>query len=342
MQSPITIGHTEIQPGRRTTIDLPVARLYTHTEMSIPVHVIHGKKAGPRLFVSAVIHGDEINGLEIIRRLLKLKLVSKISGTLILIPIVNVYGFINRSRYFPDRRDLNRFFPGSDQGSPASRLAKLFMEEIVEKCTHGIDLHTGSNHRVNLPQIRANMEDPETERLARSFRAPVIVDARLRDGSLREAVADKRIPMLLYEAGEAFRFNELAIKTGVRGIISVMREIGILKKSMSPKSAAEPLVVKTTKWIRAPKSGILHWGAPLGASVSNEQLIGRIGDPFGESEENVVSSISGVVIGRLGLPLVYAGDALFNIAVTDDSSTAVEALELLDIEPFDDQNFGNI
>ncbi|MDH3343556.1 MAG: succinylglutamate desuccinylase/aspartoacylase family protein, partial [Gammaproteobacteria bacterium] len=207
----LSINGITIAPGTRKTIDLPTGRLYTHTPMSVPVHVVSGKHAGPRLFVSAAIHGDEINGVEIIRRLLKLPALKRLHGTIIAVPIVNVHGLINHSRYLPDRRDLNRSFPGTEKGSLAARLAYLFMKEIVAKSTHGIDLHTGALHRNNLPQIRANMDDEETERLALAFNAPVIISSNLRDGSLRESAADYGIPMLLYEAGEALRFDEVSI-----------------------------------------------------------------------------------------------------------------------------------
>jgi len=223
-----TIGEYRIPAGQRKTIELPVARLYTHTEMTLTVHVVHGKRPGPTLFVSAALHGDEINGVEIIRRLLKRKYLTGLKGTLIAIPIVNGFGFIHQSRYFPDRRDLNRMFPGAATGSLASRIAHLFMTEVASRCSHGIDLHTGSNHRFNLPQIRASLEDPVTARLAEDFGAPVIINAKTRDGSLREAVAELGIPVLLYEAGEALRFDELSIRTGLRGVISTMRSIGML------------------------------------------------------------------------------------------------------------------
>ena len=194
---PLEINGITINAGMRTTIDLPAARLYTHAPMSIPVHVICGKQTGPRLFLSAAIHGDEINGVEIIRRLLKLPVLKKLKGTLIAVPMVNVHGLLNHSRYLPDRRDLNRSFPGSEKGPLASRLANLFMKEIVEKSTHGIDIHTGAIHRSNLPQIRANLENEETEILARAFDVPVIISSNVRDGSLREAAAEYGIPMLL-------------------------------------------------------------------------------------------------------------------------------------------------
>ena len=336
MRESIRIGDTEIKAGQRLTVDLPIARLYTRTEMTMPVHVVHGKKPGPGLFVSAAVHGDEINGAEIIRRLLKLKLLSKLRGTLIAIPTVNVYGFINRSRYLPDRRDLNRCFPGSEQGSLAARLAKLFMAEIVEKCTHGIDIHTGSNHRMNLPQIRADLDDKDNMRIAQAFGAPVIIDARVRDGSLREAVAERGIPMLLYEGGEALRFGELVIRTGLRGVVAVMREIGLLQMRPQTRPPIQPIVVRTTKWVRAPISGIHYSMISLGARVSERQVLGLIGDAFGETEEKIISPMPGVVIGRSNLPLVHRGEALFNIASVEESDAVQKSLEALELNDFFD------
>ncbi|MCB2183490.1 MAG: succinylglutamate desuccinylase/aspartoacylase family protein [Desulfobulbaceae bacterium] len=315
MRQAITIGDVSVKAGERRTIDLPIARLYSHNDMTMPVHVIHAKKEGPRLFVSAAIHGDEINGVEIVRRLLRLKLLKQLKGTLIAIPIVNVYGFINKSRYLPDRRDLNRSFPGSYKGSLASNIARLFMDEIVGKCTHGIDLHTGANHRANLPQLRVFLDDPEVERLALAFGAPVIINALMRDNSLREAVIEKGIPIITYEAGECLRFNEHAIQFGLKGIISVMRELGMLpKRKKEGKRLREPIVVEGTSWVRAPKSGIFYSLFGLGATIKKDEVLASIYDPFGENEEKVISPVDGIIIGTLQLPLVHKGDALFHIA----------------------------
>lgn len=315
MRQPITIGAVTVKAGERKTIELPIARLYSHNDMTMPVHVIHGKRDGARLFVSAAIHGDEINGVEIVRRLLRLKQLNDLKGTLIAIPIVNVYGFINKSRYLPDRRDLNRSFPGSYKGSLASNIARLFMDEIVEKCTHGIDLHTGADHRTNLPQLRVFLEDPEVARLAHAFGAPVIINARLRDNSLREAMIEKGIPMILYEAGECLRFNEHAIQFGLKGIVAVMRELGMLpKRKRTSKRVREPIVVEATSWVRAPKSGIISLPLLLGSTIKKDEVMASIFDPFGENEEKVISPVDGIIIGCLQLPLVHKGDAIFHIA----------------------------
>ena len=327
-KKPLTINGITFSPGTRTTVELPAGRLYTHTPMTIPVHVIRGKKSGPRLFISAAIHGDEINGVEIIRRLLKLPALKRLKGTIIAVPIVNIHGLINHSRYLPDRRDLNRSFPGSEKGSFAARLAHLFMQEIVSQSTHGIDLHTGAIHRDNLPQIRANLDDEETDKLARAFDVPVIISSNLRDGSLRESAGTYGIPMLLYEAGEALRFDEVSIRAGVKGIINVMRTLEMLPPTRSKsKKNIEPVVARSSSWVRAPDSGILRTMVALGSRVKKNTLLGMVADPFGDAETSISSTCSGIVIGRTNLPLINEGDALFHIARFEHVDEAADKLE---------------
>lgn len=325
-QAPFVLGDFKVAAGERATVDLPMARLYTHSEVSLPVHIVHGKQAGPTLFVSATIHGDEINGVEIIRRLLKSRSLSRIKGTLLAVPIVNPFGFIQRSRYLPDRRDLNRSFPGSTKGSLASRIAHLFMEEIVQRSTHGIDIHTGSNFRSNLPQIRTCCDDEEDLRLAKAFGAPMIIHSAIRDGSLRQAVDEQGIPVLLYEAGEALYFNDLAIKTGVKGIVSVMRAIGMLPKSRK-SSNQEPIISNKTSWVRASRSGVFYKKVALGSLVHKGDHLGEINDPLGEDREVIKAPFTGVIIGQLTLPLVHEGDALLNLAKVPDPGEAEELLD---------------
>jgi len=322
--SGLTIGGVTVAPGERQTIDLPVAPMYTRDDLSISMQVIRGRRPGPTLFVCAAIHGDEINGVEIIRRVLRHSALDKIRGTLIAIPIVNVYGFLNHTRYLPDGRDLNRSFPGSARGSLTGRVAYTFFEEIVSKCTHGIDLHTGARHRSNFPQIRADLDDPQAQAMTEAFAVPVAIDARIRDGSLRESAGDAGIPVILYEAGEALRFEELYIRAGVKGIINVMRRIGMLAKSQSQKPARTPIISDQTTWLRAPESGILRAFVPLGEKVEKGQVIAMVADPLGVTETAVESPVSGVVIGRTNLPLVYEGDATFHIARYGRKTETVE------------------
>ena len=280
----------------------------------MPVHVVHGRQSGPVMLVSAAVHGDEINGVEIIRRLLSHKFIDRIKGTLIAIPVVNVYGFVSKSRYLPDRRDLNRSFPGSENGSMAARLAHVLMTQIIPHCSHIIDLHTGAVNRENLPQIRANLRDePDLEVLAQAFGVPVILNAKLLEGTFREAARAHGIRVLLYEAGEALRFDEVAIRAGVKGVLQVMRELGMRPKSKrQPKS--EALVANTTRWVRAAQSGILRSLVATGAKVEIGDLLAYINNPLGENTEELVSPVAGIIVGKTNLPLVFAGEALFNIA----------------------------
>ena len=206
-----------ILPGERKVIELEAAKLYTHSPLSFPVEIIHGRLAGPVLMVNAAIHGDELNGVEIVRQLIDTIEIDKLKGTLIAVPIVNVFGFIHKSRYLPDRRDLNRCFPGSEKGSLASRMAHTFFSQVAKRCDYILDLHTGSIHRTNLPQIRANLTNAETLRIAQAFATPVIIDAPLRPGSLRSEAEQLNIPVLTYEAGEALRFEPICINAGFGG-----------------------------------------------------------------------------------------------------------------------------
>lgn len=273
-----------------------------------------GVQPGPRLWLSAAIHGDEINGVEMIRRVVKQIDPQTLRGSLIAVPIVNVFGFIEQSRYLPDRRDLNRSFPGSPRGSLASRLAHLFMTEVVSQCTHGIDLHTAAVHRTNFPQIRANLANPETRRCAIAFGAPIIVQSAVRDGSLRQAAAQRGIPTLLYEAGEALRFDGRAIATGVVGILRVMQTLGMYDVGTA---AADPpsQVVDKSRWIRAPRSGILHLLVNLGDRVTKRQRLCAISDAFGDRTFSVYAPFDGIVIGHVQNPLVNQGDAIVHVAI---------------------------
>lgn len=326
--APLTIAGHPIEPGTHLSIDLPVALLHTQTPMNMPIHIFRGRREGPRLFVCAAIHGDELNGVEIIRRLNQEKVLNRLRGTLITIPIVNVFGVIHHSRYLPDRRDLNRSFPGSERGSLAGRLANLFMTEIVANSTHGIDLHTGALHRENLPHLRVDLSNPETERLARAFGVPVIINSDLRDGSLREVATEQGMPMLLYEAGEALRFDELSIRAGVKGILNVMRALEMLpKRSSRAKRVVEPLVARSTVWVRATESGIFRTYSALGSRVAKGDALGAIASPFGDNNVDLLSPSSGIVIGKSKLPLINEGDALFHIARFQGVKGAAENVE---------------
>lgn len=321
----VIIAGVRVEPGESHTVDLVAGQLYTHEPVYMPVHVHCGKRPGPVLFLSAAIHGDELNGIEIVRRVLGSRLLRQLRGTLIAVPIVNVLGVVHQSRYLPDRRDLNRCFPGSSRGSLAARMAHLFMQEVVAKSTHGIDLHTGALHRSNLPQVRGRLANRKVRAMADAFRAPVVVDSPIRDGSLRDAATEKGIPVLLYEAGEALRFDETAIRIGVAGVFNVMRHLGLLPAR--DKAPVEPFIARSSTWVRAPGSGIFRATTALGAQVAKGETLGIVSDPFGSDESAVVASAKGIIIGRSNLPLVHEGEALYHIARVSRPAAAAARAE---------------
>lgn len=329
------IGKENIKPGERKKVYLEIASLYDYTELNIPVEVVRGKEDGPVLFISAAIHGDEINGVEVIKRLLKRVNPNKLKGTLLAIPVVNIFGFNNKSRYLPDRRDLNRCFPGNLRGSLGSQIAKIFMKEIVSKCTHGIDLHTGAVHRTNLPQIRASLDNRETQKLARCFGTPVIINSKLKDGSLREAARKMNVVTLLFEGGEALRFEENVIRVSLKGCLSVMREIGMLETNkLSTKKKAQTYIAQSSYWVRAPRSGSFRSLIKLGGHVNAGDVLAIISDPFGSNHHKVLAQDEGIVIGLCRIPLVNKGDAMVHIATFKNSSKVSSALKEFDSAGF--------
>jgi predicted deacylase len=324
MQSSISIGGQEIKAGSRVTIHLALPDFYTHSRTTMPVHVVRGRQAGPSLMITSALHGDELNGLEIIRRLLGHNALARIKGTLILVPVVNVFGFVSQSRYLPDRRDLNRSFPGSPKGSMAARLANTIMTELLPACTQVIDLHTGAVGRENLPQIRAAFNgNEELYNMAIAFKAPVILEASLREGTFRQAAQKAGIPTLVYEAGEALRFDEVSIRAGVTGILNVLAHLGMIRKRTG-KRTHDPVIAKSSSWVRAPQSGILRSLAALGTHVAEGETIAYINDPIGEHTEEVRSATAGIVIGRARIPLVHEGEAIFHIARFSRTTDAAE------------------
>ena len=306
------MGGTSVPPGRKMRLELPFARVATGSEATLPVAVINGRSAGPHVWVSAAVHGDELNGVEIVRRIMRGLEARRLRGALVAVPIVNPLGFSIESRYLPDRRDLNRSFPGSQRGSTASRLANLFMEEVVSQCSVGIDLHTASNHRWNLPQIRADIDDPDTLRLARAFGAPFTVHARMRDGSLRQAATDLGARVLVYEAGETHRFNHEAIEIGVVGVMRTLRSLGMIEARL-PRAQPTRLI-RRTRWVRARRGGLADITVELGQHVTKGEQVAAISDAFGSRPTSVKAPATGWVIAQNMNPLVNSGDALVNLA----------------------------
>jgi uncharacterized protein len=338
-RSGFEISGQTVAPGDRRTIEIPLGVLSNHTPMSLPLHVIHGRRDGPVMFVSAAVHGDEVLGVEVIRRLMQAPALKRLRGTLLLIPVVNVYGFIGHTRYLPDRRDLNRSFPGSENGSMAARLAHVFMKEVVHRAKVGIDLHTGSSHRVNLPQIRADLNESGCQALAEAFAAPVVLHSDLRDGSLREAAQAAGVDVLIYEAGEALRFEEFAIRAGVKGILRVMQHLGMLSGKSVGVPRNKSVLSRSSHWLRAPVGGIFRATKTIGSSVESGETIGAVADPFGDTDADVQAKHAGIIIGRTNLPVVNAGDALFHIAKVFDPGKAEGRFGALEQELDEDPLF---
>ena len=279
-QAPFEISDQKVVPGTRAQIDLPISTLPDHTPVGLSLEVVHGKRQGPTMFVSAAVHGDELIGVEIVRRLLRAPQLKSLRGTLLVIPVVNSFGFLNRSRYLPDRRDLNRCFPGHPSGSLGSRLAHIFLNEVVLRCDFGIDLHSAAIHRTNLPQVRISPSDPVTRRMAINFAAPVVLTSPLRDGSLRAvAGAEEMLP--------------------AKGIASSRRQ---------------PHVCSSSSWLRAPVGGLLRTFRAEGETVAAGDALATVSDPFGKTETDIVAPHDGILIGRAILPVVNEGDAVFHLA----------------------------
>ena len=334
------LGERRIAPGTRETVDLPVSVLSDHTPVTMSVHVVHGRQAGPTLFVSAAIHGDEVIGVEIVRRLLRAKSLRSLRGTLLAVPIVNTFGFLNHTRYLPDRRDLNRTFPGSPRGSLAGRLAHLFMTEIVARSDAGIDLHSAAIHRTNMPQIRVSREGRRTMALAEAFGAPMIITSSLREGSLRQAAHARGLDVLVYEGGEGLRFDEHAVLAGVFGMLRVMKKLGMVPAKGLSAPRVAPMRSSSTSWRRSPVGGLMRAFKGTGDIVAVGDVLGVVADPFGETEVEILSEKAGVIVGRTNLPVVNEGDGLFHVAeirktddpeaTMDDVMTQLGAADLFD------------
>ena len=312
--TPFELGGQQVAAGTAASIDLEVSVLANSTRMHLPVRVIHGAYAGPCFFMSGAIHGDEIQGVEIIRQILQALDATALHGTVLAVPIVNSFGFLTHARYLPDRRDLNRSFPGSDRGSLASQVADLFFSKVVARAQFGVDFHTAALHRTNLPQVRIAPDDTELAQMADAFAPPVVMTAKLRDGSLRRAAGEAGIKVLLYEGGEALRFDETAIDVAVKGTLRLLKHLKMI--ALAPATAGHVKVVHTSSstWLRAPEGGILRSLRRAGDRVAKAEEIGVVTGPLGETPVAVISEDDGIIIGRTHLPIVNRGDALFHVA----------------------------
>lgn len=319
---PFAFGGRSVKPGTRAAVTLPVSTLTDQTPMGLKVEVLHGREDGPTVFITAAIHGDEVTGVEIVRRVLRATPLKNLRGTLLVLPVVNTYGFLTRSRYLPDGRDLNRCFPGSATGSLGARLAHVFLDQVVHRCDFGIDLHSAAVHRTNLPQVRVSPGETDLQQLARDFGAPVVLTSPLRDGSLRAVGGQHGVPVLLYEAGEGLRCDEMAVRAGVAGILRVLHSQNMLPGADIAHAKAQPHVCANSAWLRAPASGLLRTFRTEGEIVAKDEVLATVAAPFSASEIEITAPSDGILIGRAMLPVVNEGDALFHLADLTDRASA--------------------
>ena len=311
------INGIEIKPGEQKSIEVNIARLPSHTSIDIVINVARSKKDGPVLLLMGGLHGDEINGVEIIRRIIDRQHNIPDIGTVICIPILNIYGFIHFSRFVPDGKDVNRSFPGNKNGSLASRIAYYLMKSIIPQISYGVDFHTGGDDKSNFPQIRCVLRDEVNQQLASAFHAPFTIDSPYRPKSLRQSAAKLGKNIIVYEGGESSRFDEFAIEEGISGTLRLMHFLGM--KSEAPVPKLKNQIVTSSSWVRAKSSGVFVSKVKYGDHVSRSGLVGTISDPFGEFKQDLKAPIPGYVIGLNHQPLVHQGDALLHIGVVKNN-----------------------
>lgn len=335
--SPFEINGITIAPGESKLVKLPVGVFRNNSQVDLDVVVIHGRRKGPVLLLTGCIHGDEVNGAETIRRVLRSNAIKTLKGTILAVPIVNVPAFLNRSRYLPDRRDLNRLFPGSPTGSLGSRLANVLSQTLVAKADVLIDLHTGATNRPNLPQLRVTMNDSKSLALAKVFGAAVTIVSSSREGSFRDWCFKQGKQILLFEGGEALRLEAQSIRIAYRGIFSTMRELGMLtKRKNTERHRNKTILSQKSYWIRAEVGGLFTPQVPLGAMIEADSVLGFVADPMGSKETPVIAPRQGMLIGRTNEGISDEGDALFHVALISDLETAQEQFIEQHLEEHDD------
>lgn len=311
----VRIAGQEIKPGESKEIDIKIARLPSHTQIDTPIFVHRAMEDGPVLALMAGMHGDEINGVEIVRRILDSDLNRAKRGTVVCMPVVNVYGFLNYSREVPDGKDINRSFPGNKTGSLASRVAHHLMREVIPYIDYGIDFHTGGAARTNYPQIRCVMSNEKNVELAAAFHAPFTIDSPFRPRSLRQAASKKGKNIIVYEGGESLRFDTHAIEAGLAGTLRLMKHLNMI--DWAPEASEENKIIWNSTWVRARTAGLFQANIRAGVKVEKNQWLGTMTDPFGEFKEQIKSPTTGYVIGLNNAPVINAGDALLHIGLDD-------------------------
>ncbi len=315
MPEELKLLDTTIKKGESKVVNYEIARLPSGMMINMPVNFFRSAESGPILLFIGGLHGDEINGIEIVRRMIAEGTFSNIQqGTVIAIPVLNVFGFLNYSREVPDGKDVNRSFPGDANGSLAARVAKHLTKSILPLIDYGVDFHTGGAARTNYPQVRYASEDKNSELLAKAFAAPFTLNSNLIQKSLRAQASKMGKPIIVFEGGESMRCDEFAINEAIEGAHRLMRYLGMLDE---PYSSKESIFLKDSSWIRAHRSGLFKPFIVSGETVMKGQPIGVINDPFGQYDIKVISKYEGHIIGHNNNPVVHQGDALFHIGVID-------------------------
>jgi predicted deacylase len=308
-----TLAGRAVPLGCSVDLSLPLAETYSGASVSIPIRIVRGDNPGPALFITGAVHGDEINGAGIVREIILAEPFKLRAGTLVLVPVVNLFGFERRERTLPDRRDLNRCFPGNAAGSLATRFAHVLFTEIVRRCDYGIDLHTAAAGRTNFPNVRADLSRPDVRRIAVAFGCELIVAGRGPAGSLRRAACNAGCPTIILEAGEVAKVEPTVVEAGVRGVRNVLAELGMIDGR--PYKPAYQLLIDKTTWVRAKTGGMLQFHVAPGDLVQQGQPIATIADILGRNPGVIESPRDGVILGMATLPAVNPGDPICHIAV---------------------------
>lgn len=308
----IKIRNERVQLGESKLIKIPIDRLATGTLIEIPVYVFNGDELGPTVLLQGGLHGDEINSIELVRRMLIDKRYKIYKGCVIVIPLLNVFGFLDLTRNMHGK-DVNRSFPGSRSGSLASRIAFYLMKELVKNIDFAIDYHTGGAQRNNFPQIRYTPKDPQSLKLAKVFKAPLIFGSKLISKSFRNECYKNNIPVVVYEGGESLRLDERAIKEGIKGTLRVLNYFGMIDDNLAVESSRESIHLKKRKWVRAKVAGLFSSTIANGEFIEKGQVLGRIMDTYGETSYAVKAPISGYIIAKNNFPIINMGDALFHV-----------------------------
>jgi predicted deacylase len=311
MNRTLSIDNQSVKYGDKAVINLNIARLISGTEIDLPIYAYRSKKPGPTVLLSGGLHGDEINGVEIVRRMIDQKVFDNLKcGSVIAIPVMNIYGFLNFSREVPDGKDINRSFPGSLSGSLASRVAYNLTHKVLQEIDFGLDFHTGGANRYNYPQTRFDPSDARAKEISEVFNAPISLESKFIDKSFRKQAMKMDKTIVVYEAGESMRFDEQSITEGILGAKKVLAHFGMIDFTSEPQ---ETIKCSESIWVRAKGSGILHLEKTSGQSVKSKEILATITDPFGNFKTKIKAPKDGTIIGHTNAPLVNQGDALYHI-----------------------------